>query len=142
MKDQELILRFLALYFNFEEYKRPMKEFLNLYMGKNRHLRSQSAEELTRVFTDTVESAVRSLGTEAFKPKRGLNSAVFDAVMVGIARRLEKGEVHELEGLRKQYQSLFENEDFTAIVFKGGTTTEENVKRRIRLAIEAFADLK
>lgn len=142
MKDQELILRFLALYSDFEGYKSPMKEFLNLYMGKNRHLKSQSAEELKRVFADTIELAVESLGEKAFKPKRGFNSPVFDAVMVGIARRLERGEVHSPEELNEQYQTLLENEEFTTLVFRGGTTTEESVRLRIRLATEAFADLK
>ena len=142
MRDQELILRFLALYFDFAIYKKPMKEFLNIYMGKNRHLKLQSAEELTRVFTDTVELAVRSLGKRAFKPKKGLNSAVFDAVMVGIARRLERGKVTDLKGLKGRYQSLLENEDFASIVFRGGTTSEESVRRRIKLATEAFSDVE
>jgi uncharacterized protein with ParB-like and HNH nuclease domain len=142
MRDQELILRFLALYFDFGKYKKPMKEFLNIYMGKNRHLKSQSAEELTEVFTDTIELAVRSLGRRAFKPKKGLNSAVFDAVMVGIARRLERGRATDLKGLKERYQSLLENEDFASTAFKGGTTSEEIVKRRIKLATEAFSDLE
>jgi len=142
MRDQQLILRFLALYFDFDRYRKPMKEFLNVYMGRNRHLRLQSGEELREVFEDTIELAVRSLGKGAFKPRKGLNSAVFDAVMVGIARRLEKGEVHDLKGLKERYESLFKNGDFTAIVFKGGTTSEEFVRRRIRLATEAFNDLR
>ena len=142
MRDQELILRFLAFYFDFGKYKKPMKEFLNIHMGKNRHLKSQSAEELREVFTDTVELAVRSLGRRAFKPKKGLNSAVFDAVMVGIAKRLERGEVADLKGLKGRYQSLLEDEDFTSTVFKCGTTSEEFVRRRIKLATEAFSDLE
>ena len=35
MRDQELILRFLAFYFNAENYERPLKEFLNSYMAGN-----------------------------------------------------------------------------------------------------------
>ena len=142
MKDQELILRFLALYFHFEKYRNPMKQFLNLYMGKNRHLKLQSAEEFRRVFIDTIELAVKSLGKEAFRPKKVFNSAIFDAVMVGIARRLEKGEIHDPEGLGEQYQALLENEEFATIVFKGGTMSEERVRLRLKLATEAFADLK
>lgn len=142
MKDQELILRFLALYSNSEEYRSPMKQFLNMYMGKNRHLRSKSAEELRKVFTNTIELVVESLGEKAFKPKKAFNSPVFDAVMVGIARRLEKGEVHDPEELSKQYQALLENEEFTTIVFEDGTMSEERVRLRLKLATEAFADLK
>ena len=85
---------------------------------------------------------VESLGEKAFRPKKKWNSAVFDAVMVGIARRLEKGEIHDHEELVKQYQSLLKNEAFVAAVFEGGTTSEQSVRFRIGLATEAFADLK
>ncbi|USB33934.1 DUF262 domain-containing protein [Paenibacillus sp. YPG26] len=38
LKDQELILRIIALYFDLDNYKKPLKEFLNKYMAKNRSL--------------------------------------------------------------------------------------------------------
>lgn len=142
MRDQELILRFFALYFNLDEYRNPMNLFLNIYMMENKHLKMQSAEELRRVFTNTIELALESLGTQAFKPRKRLNSVVFDAVMVGIARRLEKGAVHDIEGLKERYEFLLENPDFANIVFGGGSnTSEEIVRRRIELAVEAFSDL-
>src|SRR6185369_5945957 len=36
LKDHELILRFFAMLYWSDKYQRPMKEFLNQYMGKNR----------------------------------------------------------------------------------------------------------
>jgi len=44
LKDQELILRFFALYFFLDEYERPMNEFLNKYMGANRNLKLHSPQ--------------------------------------------------------------------------------------------------
>src|SRR5271165_5669585 len=38
MRDQELILRFLALLNEGDNYQKPMVNFLNSYMGKNKHL--------------------------------------------------------------------------------------------------------
>ena len=38
LKDQELILRFFALYHEGERYQESMKEFLNNFMGKNKDL--------------------------------------------------------------------------------------------------------
>ena len=119
-----------------------MKMFLNLYMVSNRHLKLQSAEELRRVFTNTIGLIVESFGEKALRPKTKWNSAVFDAVMVGIARRLETGELHNLKKLNERYQALLENEKFSTVVFGGGTTSEQNVRFRIGLATEAFADLK
>ena len=34
MKDEELILRFIALFYDFENYEKPMNTFLSNFMGK------------------------------------------------------------------------------------------------------------
>lgn len=141
MRDQELILRFFALYFNSDDYKKPMKEFLNSYMGKNRKLQLQSENELSQVFIHTIGVVESCLGSKAFKPKAQINAAVFDAVMVGIARRLEKGNIESCEELRQQYQSLLSKTSFKA-ASESATTDEENINKRITLATNAFANAK
>ena len=139
MRDQELILRFFALYFGGHKYRRPMKEFLNKYMGGNRHLKTQSADELTRIFQDTIRIVHRSLGPTAFKPIRALNVAVFDAVMVGITRRLQEDSIIDAALLHQQYSALLANPEFLAATEKA-TADEESVRRRMRMAMDAFAD--
>ncbi len=86
MRDQELILRFLALYYSAEQYHRPMKGFLNDFMGRNKHLKVISGEVIRSIFTPTIQVIHKSIGRRAFRLARVLNAAVFDAVMVGIAR--------------------------------------------------------
>ena len=142
MRDQELILRFFALYFNGSNYKKPMKEFLNRHIAKNRHLQLHSANQLTQVFTNAIELIHAYLDNKPFRPKGHLNAAVFDSVMVGVAKRLEKGGICDREGFREQYQSLLENEEFSAITTAGGTAHEASVIERIRMATDAFRDLK
>jgi len=141
MKDQELILRFLALYFNAESYKRPMKEFLNSYMGKNRDFEFETDEQIKKIFVDTIEVVNKYLGSNAFKPERSLNAAVFDAVMVGLAHRIAKGKIENYKALRKQHQALLKDSEFINAI-KTGTADEIKVSRRIQLATKAFADLK
>lgn len=46
MRDEELILRFIVLYFKSNDYKKPMKEFLNIFMAKNRHLKIYSQNQI------------------------------------------------------------------------------------------------
>ena len=71
-----------------------------------------------------------------------MNASIFDAVMVGIARRLEKGAIQNFESLQEQYQNLLENEHFRAVsVNAANTSHEKNVKQRIKLATEAFANV-
>lgn len=142
MRDQELILRFFAFYYSFEEYEKPMREFFNKYMGKNRHLKFQSKTKLEYIFTRTIEIIYDCLGNEAFKPKKSLNAAVFDAVMVGVARRLKKGEIHDLKTLKEKYEYLLNNEDFIDATSRGGTASEDKVRDRIILAINAFKDIE
>ncbi|MBD2453539.1 DUF262 domain-containing protein [Nostoc sp. FACHB-87] len=143
MRDEELILRFLALYFKGNEYKRPLKEFLNKFMGKNRHLKYYSGEKIRDVFETTINKIYQCIGTRAFKPKRTLNASVFDAVMIGVARRLEKGDINDCEQLKLKYTSLLEDPSFLEVTVKTARTSEEeNVKERIEKAINAFAEIE
>ena len=142
MRDQELILRFFAFYFNSENYQTPMKDFLNKYMGENRKFKLQSREKLSKVFIDTIELIYKCLGNRAFKPIKGLNAAIFDAVMIGVARRLEKGEIRNPDALQDKYDLLLKNNDFFSATSKGGTLSEDKVRRRIELATKAFYDLE
>jgi hypothetical protein len=141
MRDQELILRFLALYFYSDRYEKPIKGFLNRYMKLNRHLALQSTSEVEKAFLPTVQLISESLGNRAFKPRRALNAAVFDSVMIGVARRLNQGEVTDLDALQTQYRTLLENEDFVRVT-QESTSDEENVRRRIELATDFFDDLE
>lgn len=141
MKDQELILRFFAFYFNGTKYAKPLKEFLNKYMGKNRHLNLQSEDQLSKTFSSAIEIAYKCLGNRAFKPKGALNVAVFDAVMVGIARRLSKGTTKQATALREQYENLLSNAEFVKAT-EAATTDEESVRKRMKLATEAFANVE
>ncbi|MBI1747671.1 MAG: DUF262 domain-containing protein [Acidobacteria bacterium] len=141
MRDQELILRFLALYFNADGYKPPMKQFLNQYMGRNRHLKLQSREQLSYVFLHAIDAAYNFLEAKAFKPKRALNAAVFDAVMVGIARRLDQGEIRNCNTVRERYESLLNDPAFIRST-ETGTSSEDSVNTRIRLATEALTNVE
>ena len=137
LRDEELILRFLALYFNYDAYKEPMKGFLNKFMGKNRHLKKVPGKDIKRVFENTVENVIKGLPEKPFRPKRALNAAVFDAVMVGLARRLKRGKIHNYEEAKAKYKTLLKEPDFITAT-ESKTSYDMNVKMRIELATENF----
>jgi hypothetical protein len=141
MRDEELILRFFALYFNSDKYAKPMKEFLNLYMGKNRHLKSDTSEELTQIFENSVEAVYAALGKSAFKPQGRFVAAVFDSVMIGVARRLSKGPISDYRGLKMKYQVLLRSDEYINAA-STHTTDEDNLRKRMTLATETFAGLR
>ena len=137
LKDQELILRFLALHYQWNEYERPMKAFLNSFMGENRNFERYDSATLAREFIQTIGLARAALGAHAFKPEKALNAAVFDAVMVGLAVRLARGPVGQEAAISDRYDALLADDQFTSS-YQRSTANEESVHRRIELAIRAF----
>lgn len=140
MRDQELILRFLALYFGLENYVAPMKSFLNGYMGGNRHLQKQAESELKAPFESTIEIVFQAIGKNAFRPVSGLNTAVYDSVTVAIAKRLEIGPITDLKGLLDAYNILIKNPEYFNYCIKS-TANEKSVRARMDMAISAFAKI-
>ena len=141
MRDQELILRFFALYFQGHEYKKLMKDFLNTYMASNRDFEKQSPDQIEKLFIPTVETILEHLGKQAFRIRRTLIAALCDSIMIGIARRLENGDIHNPAELKKQYDKLVKEPKFLSAVTVH-TSDEENVKDRINLAVKAFSAVK
>jgi hypothetical protein len=118
-----------------------LKAFLNSYMGANRYFKLQGPEQLGGAFAPTIEVIAEAIGPKAFKPKRALNAAVFDSVMVGIARRLEVGAIRDLRAVEGRYTTLLSVEAFTSATERS-TTDEESVKRRLGVATEAFSGVE
>ena len=141
MRDQELLLRLFALYYKGKDYSSPMKLFLNRYMGYNRHLQHQSREDLIQIFSSTIETAYNCIGPNVFKLYGTMNAALFDAIGVGIACRLQKGPITDSKLLKEAYDTLLKKEDFRTSVTVA-TADEKNVFLRLDLAIKSFADLK
>lgn len=137
LKDIELILRFFALYYYGQKYRRPMKSFLNRYMAANKNLDKQSGEQLTRLFSSAVEAIVSYLGDKAFRPSRAVNAAVLDSVMVGVAKRLEKGEISDKAAFISAYNALLSDSIYRDAITKA-TADEGSVEYRLNTAIKAF----
>lgn len=139
LKDVELVLRFFAFLFYADDYARPMKGFLNRYMAANRHLERQSKQDLTQIFIQTVETIRDAIGVRAFRPQGTVNAAVADAVMVGVALRIQKGgAVTSKRSLSTAYTKLIELPKFKDAIARA-TADEESVKKRLALATKAFA---
>jgi hypothetical protein len=117
-----------------------MNDFLNKYMGWNRELKHQSVDQIEHVFVKTIEIVNWSLGRVAFRPRAGFNAAVFDSVMIGLARRIEKGDIKSKEKLIERYNSLLKDEKFV-IATEESTSNEDRVKERIARATDVFADV-
>jgi hypothetical protein len=138
LKDEELILRFFALLHRGDTYTKPMRDFLDDFLEDNRYLKAISKQVFEKEFGKAIEIARASFGQKAFRIGSSLNAAIFDSVMVGIALRLQKGEITKLKELEKAYSKLVVNKEFEGAYIRA-TSDEESVRTRLKMAREAFA---
>ena len=132
-KDEEIILRFFALYHSLEEYERPMKKFLNDFMENHRNLDDALSKRFRSRFEGTIATVAEVLEPEALRPERNLNVSVADAVLVGLAHRLDHSPIRDPDALRAAHKRLLEmlrKEE----LYTSGTTNKERVRKRIELA--------
>ena len=140
LKDEELILRFFALYFELDKYERPMKEFLNEFAYRHQNANTDFIEECRKIFTVTVDAVYEMASSRAFRIERVLNAAVLDSVMYGVAKRLDRSQIEDYRVMKQAYDGLLENSDYRMFVSRA-TADEANLRRRMDLAAEAFMSL-
>jgi len=138
-KDQELILRALAMIGNRDKYSAPMRDFLNDFASDEEKTVSPTAlEELKRLFRASIDIIFKAKGRSAFRPDRALNAAVLEAVVVGLSERIRSKSIDpDITKVALSYDALLKNENFTKAI-STATAREENVETRQREAIEAF----
>ena len=140
-KDEEIILRFFSLYFNLGRYENSMKQFLNTFMDENRNPGREQEDDLRKLFTKTVKVAAESLTRKAFRPERGFNVAVADAALVGLAHRLQRGEILDRDSLKVRHGELLEQLNQENL-YRGSTADKDRVLKRIQYAREAYESIQ
>ena len=129
-KDRELLLRFFALFYRRDLYKRPMKLFLNDFMDENRHLERYGKSTLNGVLEPTMALVNETVGREAFRPQHALNASVTEAILVGVAGRLQSRPVEDRSGFEAALDSVLRDDGF-ADLYTVGTTDPVKVRARI-----------
>lgn len=129
MKDEELVLRFLSLYYNFEDYDKPMNEFMSKFMKKNRNPDDAQIKEMETIFVDTISFIAREVGPEAFRPRGNINTAAFDSITYIVAKHRSKLKDNIAENISR----LFKDKVYLDAITEG-TTDPETIKRRFSIA--------
>ena len=138
LKDQELILRFMAMSYQGDSYSKPMVEFLNTFNQRNRNPENLWLEEISDLFKKIVDVFAEAK-QRPFRLHNGrvVNAAVFDSMAVGLAKRVENTSTPESCEIAIVHDSLIENEDYLKAVTQG-TSDEGSVVQRLRIATYAF----
>jgi len=137
-KDEELILRFFVLYYNFENYTKPMNEFLSKYMENNQmeYARFENPallRDMKEIFVNTITIINTKIGPQAFRPKGNINTAAFDSIMYVVAKNKENLN----ENLNKCVIELFKDQEYIKAI-SVGTTDPESIKTRIQVTTKYF----
>ena len=134
--DQELILRFLGLHIDGENYRQPMKTFLNEFMHKYQNAKDETLDEFRSAFVKTIDRIYDALGNEAFRSSQSGNFSApyFDALMVVVA----SNESITTEKIKFAHKELQSNNGFFELT-RSATTTVATIRGRIELVNEVLS---
>lgn len=137
LRDHELLLRILALFVRSGEYYRPLKTFLNEFLGAHRELGKLPVQELREYFAKATK-ALSAADARKFLRQAGqrVNAALLEAVLVAAMRRAAAGG----DMSKKAITACLERVGNADLARWTSTRTdaEENVRSRLRATSEAF----
>jgi hypothetical protein len=141
LRDQELIMRIVALFVSPGKYRRPLKRYLNEFAGENRDCAGLDTQALKDAFEAACRCIADGPGEDAFRfASRQVNVALTEAVMVGALRRIESGSIPSGSDVSKAIASLLKEPGFVEAITRA-TADEERVRSRVALATKAFASV-
>ena len=138
LKDEEMILRFLAMYHSLETYDRPMEEFLTRFARKNREMKKATLSRTLNLFKQSMDLLLTSIGERTFRPERNFNAAVFDSVSYGVAKRISSGQKIKDADINVAYKRLLADDGYLQATSRS-TADRAFVERRMHAAEKAFA---
>ena len=141
LKDQEMILRFMAMWYSGDNYTDPMAEFLNIFTQNNRNPSESWLSDTSDVFKHTISLFAKSKGKRSFRLSEGrvANAAVFDSMSVGLAKRIYRNGEMSPESVTDIHDSLIKCNEYLASVERRAYT-KTSVAQRLKLASDAFAN--
>lgn len=141
---QELILRFFALHLDIENYKSPMKHFLNVYMNKNKNLQLHDDKMLNTIFDNVFEIVNEHLSKEdiCLKGSNRVNTQLLDSILVAIANNIENKRLKEKEYITNIINDLkdkISSEDYEyRHYWESRASKSDNVMGRCKITTELF----
>ena len=138
LKDQELILRFMAMWHEGGSYTKPMTEFLNTFTIQHRYPDEAWLETTSELFKTTIDAfADARKGSFRLREGKAVNAAVFDSMTVGLAKRINVAGVPSASEIATAHDCLIDDEKYLQAVTKG-TSDENSVEQRLKIATAAF----
>ncbi len=138
LKDQELILRVLALWKSSETYSAPLKSFLNDFLSNHRDGQDIDLQKARKLFQDAAATVAAAYGSRAFRIGTQVNAAILDSVFFSLMKRQEKGlPLLSVTDFSTRYEALLGNQAFVDAVTQA-TANEDSVRTRLAKAAQVF----
>ena len=134
-KDEEVVLRLLALSFN--QYTGNMKQFLNKFMFDNKDLKDVHINGALEIFPEIVEFMDKLNAKEYFMKENNLISiAVLDSLWVGIYKNYEQLKEKSPVKIKEQINKLMLDKEYKESIKTGTTHNTASVKERVEKAVD------
>ena len=140
LRDQELVLRVLALYVSPGTYKRPLKSYLNDFVAPHRNLEKLDIDVLRSRFVDATALLLEGAGASALR--RGasqVNAALTEAILVGLMRRLDTAPKPIAAKVGTAVGRFAADPEVEPTISRA-TADEESVRTRLAAATRFMAD--
>jgi len=139
LRDQELILRILALYAVAPTYKRPLKTFLNNFAGEHRTLQRLDSGSLSASFEQASSMISSAAGRSAVRFQSSqVNTALAEALFVGLMRRIDFNSEIQINDVAEAINDI-RNDPRLEDTISRSTADEEFVKTRLEISTKRFA---
>ena len=89
-----------------------------------RHQRERNLDKYDKLFKNTCDRVLKSLGPKPFHIKRGINVAVYDSVMVAFAKNSK-----EPADISSRYKRLLDNPSYNDTIAAHTTDTDTVIER-------------
>ena len=139
LRDQELVLRIVALYVTPGTYKRPLKKYLNDFVAQHRELENLPVDTIRERFSGAASLLLGGPGPSALRLGGGqVNAALTEALFVGLMRRLDTKTAPKSSDLKGQLEEMLSDGSFITAISRA-TADEESVRTRLGVATNAFS---
>ncbi len=137
LRDQELVLRILAMYLKSDEYARPLKAFLNDFAEEFRQAAAPALVSAKGLFEQASDLLDQTVGEDALrKNSRQVNAARTEAIFFGLMSRLASGSLPR-EDVAVALNALDGVREFDEATSR--STADENVvSARLTASLTAF----
>jgi hypothetical protein len=143
LRDQELVLRAIALYVSPGNYRRPLKKYLNDFAAAHRVLQQLPVDTIKSRFSAGCALLAGDKGPGRSALRSGsnqVNAALAEAVLVGLFRRLDANTDLGPDQVNDAVQSLLADPELEPAISRA-TADEEAVRTRLAVATRVFAQL-